>query len=677
VLSAPRARLTTYCHRCHPPNDTPDRLSQPRATAGDRATEWFAAAKGRAITARAIRVRGVRWQTRPLRVLIVSATVGGGDSGNARELARRLVHDGHEAEIRDFLKAPPIGIGRALSKGYEAELRHAPWAYEMAFKVWFWFPFLLPPMARFLSLFTRKQVLRWVRETHADVVVSTYPVATQVLGDMRRRANRRWRGHSGLRVPAVSFITDFAYHPFWAHPGVDLNLAVHQGTVEAVMRKTGRPGLACAPLVSPSFAAAPARRAAERTKLGLHPDELSILISSGSWGVGAIDEAFELVANQPGLVPVVTCGHNASLREHLEGAAKTKGQRACLLGWTDDMAGVMAACDVLVENAGGLTSLEAMRAGLPLVTFRPIPGHGRNSAAAMSASGVSSLAHHGKELLTNVELLGRPGPVRHAQLAAAADLFSSDGATAVAEIGTFGAPPQPRLRPVVRFARAVSAVTLAGALSWVGLTTGVSAAAAAGLGVAHPPQGTSNVVFLGVRLSSAELTSPAVQSAVARLDASAVVDVNTASATRHAVRALAGQGIDLESGGLGDGPRAADEPGAPWALARSDSKSVAVLSTLSGQPVSALVPDRSISAFDLVDASSDHLMMVIPDTTLPVPPSGPFPEQQLALPQLQGDHIYVVNGLHVTVTQLAVLLQNVEAQLAGARLRSAPFSRLQ
>ena len=155
----------------------------------------------------------MRWQPRPLRVLIVSATVGGGDAGNARELARRLVRYGHEAEIRDFLKAPPVGIGSALSKGYEAELRHAPWAYEVAFRVWFWFPFLLPPMARFLSLFTRRQVVRWVRETHADVVVSTYPVATQVLGDMRRAPPSVGGGtralgsgsqsHYGLWVPPV------------------------------------------------------------------------------------------------------------------------------------------------------------------------------------------------------------------------------------------------------------------------------------------------------------------------------------------------------------------------------------------------------------------------------------------------------------------------------------------
>ena len=355
-----------------------------------------------------VRVRGVRCGTRALRVLIVSATVGAGDAGNARELARRLTDAGHEADVRDFLETPPLGIGKALSKGYEAELRHAPWAYELAFKVWFWFPFLLVPLARFLTFFTQRRTLQWVRETHADIVVSTYPVATQVLGELRSRANKRWRNHAALRVPVVNFITDFGFHPFWAHRGIDLNLAVPPGTVEAVGRRTGRASHACGPLVGPEFLAAPARRDFARARLGLRPEELAVLISSGSWGVGALKEAFELVANQPGLVPVVTCGRNSDLRDHLEAVAKDKGYRAHLLGWTDDMAGVMAACDVLVENAGGLTSLEAMGAGLPLVTFRPIPGHGRNSAVAMSSAGVSCLARNGQELVEDLGQLGRP-----------------------------------------------------------------------------------------------------------------------------------------------------------------------------------------------------------------------------------------------------------------------------
>ncbi len=619
----------------------------------------------------------VRCGTQPLRVLIVSATVGAGDAGNARELARRLVDAGHEAEVRDFLESAPFGIGKALSKGYEAELRHAPWAYELAFKMWFWFPFLLPPLAWVLSFFTRKKILLWVKDTHADVVVSTYPVATQVLGELRRRAERRWRNKMGLRVPAVNFITDFGFHPFWAHRGIDLNLAVPPGTVDAVGQRTGRVSVACGPLVGPQFLVAPARRSFERARLGLHQDELAVLISSGSWGVGALKETFELVASQPGLVPVVTCGRNSDLRDHLEALAKAKGYRAHLLGWTDDMAGIMAACDVLVENAGGLTSLEAMGAGLPLVTFRPIPGHGRNSAAAMSAAGVSCLAHSGQELLANLGQLGPPGRARTTQLTAAGRLFTDDAAKTVAEMAIFGVPSLPRLRPVARAARAASAAALAATISWVGLTGGVGVAAAAGIGVAHPPEGSPGVVYLGVRLNSEELPNPAVQTALAHLDASAVVDVNTANRHPSSLRALAVRGIDLESGGLDDGLRDGDEPTAPWAQALSDSQSVHALASLAGVRVNVLVPDRSISAFDLVDASSAHLLMVVPNATLPVPPSGPFPQEELGLPQLQGDHIYLVDGLRLSPGQLIVLLSNLEGQLAGVRLSSAPFSDLQ
>jgi processive 1,2-diacylglycerol beta-glucosyltransferase len=622
-------------------------------------------------------VRNVRCGTRSLRVLIVSATVGAGDAGNARELARRLVASGHEADIRDLLDAAPFGIGRTLSKGYEAELKHAPWAYEFAFKVWFWFPFLLGPLARFLTLFTRKTILRWVRETHADIVVSTYPVATQVLGELRRRANKRRRSRWALRVPVVNFITDFGFHPFWAHRWIDLNLAVPTGTAEAVGHRTGRLSLACGPLVSPEFLAAPARRPFARARFGLRPDDVAVLVSSGSWGVGALKETVELVATQPGFVPVVTCGRNSGLRDDLEELARAKGYRAHLLGWTDDMAGVMAACDVLVENAGGLTSLEAMGARLPLVTFRPIPGHGRNSAAAMSAAGVTSLARDGEELVADLGQLGRPGPTRTAQLAAAAQLFSGDAAGAVVATATFGAPPGPRLRPVARVARAASAATLAATVSWVGLTGGVGVAAAAGIGVAHPPDGTPDVVYLGVRLSSRELPDPAIQVALARLDASAVVDVNTADGRRQALKTLARRGVDLESGGLAGGPDASNEPTAPWTLARSDSRSVQVLSGIAGVPVNVLVPDRSISAFDLVDAGAAHLLMVVPDATMPVPPSGPFPQEELGLPALQGDHIYLVNGLRVTPPELVELLSNLEVQLAGVGLSSAPLSDLQ
>jgi UDP-N-acetylglucosamine:LPS N-acetylglucosamine transferase len=44
---------------------------------------------------------------------------------------------------------------------------------------------------------------------------------------------------------------------------------------------------------------------------------------------------------------------------------------------------------VLVHNAGGLTLTEALTAGLPAVTFRPIPGHGTANAATLAEAGLA------------------------------------------------------------------------------------------------------------------------------------------------------------------------------------------------------------------------------------------------------------------------------------------------
>jgi hypothetical protein len=311
-----------------------------------------------------------------------------------------------------------------------------------------------------------------------------------------------------------------------------------------------------------------------------------------------------------------------------------------------------------------------------MVSFRPIPGHGRKSAAAMEAAGISCLAHSGEELADHLELLGKPGPARQAQLDAASDLFSGDAALAVAALGTSGAPRRPYLRPVVRVARAASTVGLAGAMAWCGLTTGVDAAAAAGLGVAHPPPGATQSAYVGVRLDATELVDAVIQAQLVGLRASAVIDVRTAEAERTALQSLVGRGISVESGGFGFGHGRLDRAGAPWSLAQRDTVSVKELAVLCGRHVGIFVPDRDLSAFDLVDASSKHVVMVVPNTTLPVAPSGPYPRLQLALPPLQGGRIYVVEGERLTRDQLVTVLSDLRSELDRQDLASAPLSAL-
>ena len=100
-----------------------------------------------------------------------------------------------------------------------------------------------------------------------------------------------------------------------------------------------------------------------------------------------------------------------------------------VIGWTSEMPSLMAAADVLVENAGGLTAMEAFAAGLPVVTFQPIPGHGRDNARTMAAAGVNRYAHDIAELHTALDELTTPGPVRDELVTRGRALFAGDPAT--------------------------------------------------------------------------------------------------------------------------------------------------------------------------------------------------------------------------------------------------------
>jgi len=70
----------------------------------------------------------------------------------------------------------------------------------------------------------------------------------------------------------------------------------------------------------------------------------------------------------------------------------------------------MAAADLLVHNAGGLSLTEALVAGLPAVTYLPIPGHGRANTAVLERAGVASWPRDPRQLAEVIEQVHRPTP---------------------------------------------------------------------------------------------------------------------------------------------------------------------------------------------------------------------------------------------------------------------------
>jgi processive 1,2-diacylglycerol beta-glucosyltransferase len=99
------------------------------------------------------------------------------------------------------------------------------------------------------------------------------------------------------------------------------------------------------------------------------------------------------VITESGATAVVLCARNEPLRRSLQ---RLPGVVA--LGWRTDVHELLHVADVLVQNAGGLSLTEALVAGLPAISYRPIPGHGRANAAVLDAAGIAPWAHTPEQL---------------------------------------------------------------------------------------------------------------------------------------------------------------------------------------------------------------------------------------------------------------------------------------
>lgn len=357
-------------------------------------------------------------------VAVLSANMGAGHLRVGCELARRLAGYGVRTRLVDLGELLPSGWGRGLTGFYKFMACHAQWLYETTFRVQMRTPPGSTPLLFPLDVLAERRLGALVEREHPALVLSTFHLSSQVAGRMRKSGM--------LSVPVVSLVLDFFVHGMWVHPGVDAHLLLHPSQVHQVEQRGGKTPVVCGPVVRQAFwAECPSwRREDARRTLGLGPAERCIVIVGGSWGVGQLPATFATLASDDRFVPVAVAGRNSKLFSLLE-AARRRARRGKVLSWVDDMDRLMAAADATVENAGGLTAMEALARGVPVVTYRPIAGHGRANAEAMAAAGVSVYPRNPRELVTCLLELTSDTPLRRRLVAEGRSMFSRDPASLV------------------------------------------------------------------------------------------------------------------------------------------------------------------------------------------------------------------------------------------------------
>lgn len=327
-------------------------------------------------------------KTKP-RVLLLSATSGAGHVRAAQALEKAFLARGDCAvEHIDALQYVSKLFQRVYDKAYISMVRHTPELMGVLYARTDQ-PWQHPRRRLALDRLNTGAMIRLLKRAQPDLCVATHFLPAEIIAWLI--AKEKLRAHNAIVV------TDYDVHAMWLCRTVDrYYLAIEEaaeylakiGVPREKLRVTGIP-------IDPLFAA-PLNRTEVRKKLGLDPEATILLISAGGYGIGPVEQLVkDLLALQRPWQIVAIAGKSEKTRKRLEELANSAGKlssgsaRLCPVGFTTEMDQYMAAADLMVGKAGGLTTSEALARALPMALIEPIPGQEQRNADHLLEAGAA------------------------------------------------------------------------------------------------------------------------------------------------------------------------------------------------------------------------------------------------------------------------------------------------
>lgn len=341
------------------------------------------------------------------RALLLSGSFGAGHDTLAEACAAALEPFGVESRIVDCMPMLGKGFGAAGDWVFRRLLSVPPIYDGLHFSQMRGDG----PVGRWMDRAAVKvmfpQLVAEVDRYRPDLVLSVF--ATGASAAVRLKPDR-----PGLVT--IVFITDSFAHQLWVHEGTDLFIVTSELAAASVRRywPEAEVRVVEAP-VRTSFYDAPAQVEA-RASLGVPLHARCVLLMSGAWGIGPLDDVARSLARD-GYWVLAVAGSNRRLGERITAVA---GEQPNIIpfGFTDRVPELMAAADLVVTSSGD-TCREARFIGRPLVLLDVVPGHGRENvmhelelgnAAVCSPTTTSVVGAVRRMFATAVTQPAAPGP---------------------------------------------------------------------------------------------------------------------------------------------------------------------------------------------------------------------------------------------------------------------------
>lgn len=263
-----------------------------------------------------------------------------------------------------------------------------------------------------------------IERARPAAIVCTHFLPLEALASMR-----------GMALPPIaSVVTDYHAHAFWAVPGAD-RYFVPTAAARAELIAAGIPaarihasGIPIAPGLNQPIDRLVARRA-----LGLPAwQPIITLIGSGMAVARVRALAGALLARRLPATLVVATGRNHALAGQLADLELCAGPALRVLGPQPSLDPLIAASELVIGKAGGLTVSEVLARGVPMLIPLPVPGQEEWNVAHVVRNGAGGAYTDAGELAGAAEALLHDHALRTTMAAAAAALGRPLAATAIA-----------------------------------------------------------------------------------------------------------------------------------------------------------------------------------------------------------------------------------------------------
>lgn len=337
------------------------------------------------------------------KLLILYASYGEGHLQVARAIRDAMEEQGNYRTVMvDLMAESHPWLNEVTRRFYLKSYTHMPSLYG-------WMYDFTRPMKHdslfggLLHSFGRDKIRRILAIEQPDAVVHTFPIFA--LPELKRRMN--------FHPPSYAVITDFDLHRRWVHPSIER----YYVATDDLKRELSLLGI---PSRNIQVSGIPLKRGFRTTtaslelyeRYKLQPDKPVVLIMAGAQGVMPdVTEICSGLLQDSNVQIALICGHNSILKDSIEQQFRhhSGSSRLQVYGFIDQIHELMALSSCLITKPGGVTLSEAIAAGLPIFTYRPVPGQEKQNALYLQSKGAAVIANDPAELTEQIlKLIGDP-----------------------------------------------------------------------------------------------------------------------------------------------------------------------------------------------------------------------------------------------------------------------------